>query len=509
MLKVGSKWCVTMMSLSLLSVSSFAMTAECGPGNNWVDKCESGLDQASSEATVSIDLVDPTTGLPADNPFDVKLYDVQTKIFRGAPQDGVIKTEMVSLHLTGPISPPLMIGENVFDMMTIRAGDGEADLNCNGPLCSFGTVKKQAADSSKADSDFEVDFEVSLSKLDDSSSDPFTIRVCDEKHRVFIEGIKRLPPLKVEYVPRSDKPIPLCDATGKIVGYLTDSRHVLIPPTPKCVCGHKAHWVDDCPAGTDKAPSRALITVEIPCEGEIHMIPFQGPTEIERQAGSPHSIDIEIQSMLLKDPTETYSIIAGSAYGLSSPGQITETLSNPWLANIDFNIFFEINTPIGKLHNKEPHEMGVKNIACLPPIDKAHIPPADVTTPLYNENDQMVACLVGAVHTLDVKLDKPVEAQVINNDVIVTWTTIQEDQVLGFLVKRKTGSGNVCESTLGYEQVGDRRSEGAGTEYTFTDYTVGVGSYCYMLQEIGDNGNPIPIAPENQGDFITSVTVEN
>ena len=138
-------------------------------------------------------------------------------------------------------------------------------------------------------------------------------------------------------------------------------------------CGPALHWVDTCPAGTDKFSSKAQhgIVVFDPEDGGMTInLPFMtGPTTITRQAGAilpDHHIDTEMVSLDLQGGGLT--LRAGTAFGLpSSFGRITELPGDPFRAHSFFDIFFEINaTPFGPLHN---------NVACRMTADIKRVPP--------------------------------------------------------------------------------------------------------------------------------------
>ena len=131
---------------------------------------------------------------------------------------------------------------------------------------------------------------------------------------------------------------------------------------PAVHCGPGPHWVDTCPAGTDKFFSKAQhgVVVFDPEDGgmTINLPLMTGPTTIIRQAGTilpDHHIDTERVSLDLQGGGLT--LRAGTAFGLpSSFGRITELPGDPFRAHSFFDIFFEINaTPFGPLHN---------NVAC-------------------------------------------------------------------------------------------------------------------------------------------------
>lgn len=206
----------------------------------------------------------------------------------------------------------------------------------------------------------------------------------------------------------------------RIGGFATKEglhKHFLVDwVVPSNGCGPGPHWVDKCPAGTDGAPSTAVVTIEIPCGGASQKVILRGPTKIERQAGVPHIIDTEIVSMVLTGGGGGgITLRAGVNEGVSTPtlGKIEE-LANPALAKAFFDVYFEIDTPLGTLHNRIPHHMEAI-IDRVPPIRVWHFPidGAPPITPLYKDiNDKdPAACLVNSRHRLD-RPDGPFEVPI-------------------------------------------------------------------------------------------------
>jgi hypothetical protein len=412
----------------------------------------------------------------------------------------VIQTEIISLVFKGHTT--------LWGDVVIRAGDGTGNLRNDGPLYSPGVIYEDLTDSTKACSVFFVTYEMEIKATGELFYGQGRMATCNEGER---QAILALPPQKIEY--KDPRKRPLFNKRGEIIGWVYHKHPVVnFPPPPKgCLCGPGINWWQDCPVATDSSPSTALLTIEIPCGGPTYTIPFSGRTVIDRSAWDGSGINLSMSSMVLKDPSKLYTVRAGSDYGLSALGLVTPT-PDPWLANIAFDIFFEIDTPIGKLHNLQPHKMGT-SAYCLPPILEEHIPPTGAPpTMLYNENagpnDDPVACIVGAMHELDVKLQTPLQAEVVGNTVTLKWKTAYEHDVVGFAVKRKAGHGEVCRSTLGYESISAiLPSQGEGNSYTFSDNLATTGNYCYQLVEVNSSGNTVPVAPEQQADFIASVTV--
>ncbi|BAP56252.1 hypothetical protein THII_1955 [Thioploca ingrica] len=270
------------------------------------------------------------------------------------------------------------------------------------------------------------------------------------------------------------------------------------------VCGPGNHWVDKCPAGTDITNSTAVVTVVKARNDEcledkiVENLFLTGPTEIERQAGVPHQIDTEIVSMVLNGSGIT--VRAGVNQGITpaSKGEIVETI--PTEADSEFRVYFEIDVPgIGTLHNIDPHIMRAKGIKFILPTDW-HFPPKGTKTKLYNENDELVACLDGR-HALSITLDS-LTAKPENGKVKIEWETATEENNAHFLIARgdEPASG-VCDldpnnyKNVGYtsSQINSRGTSVSGASYQFTDTAVTAGTkYCYALVDVDYDGTKTP-----------------
>jgi len=549
MLKVGPRFLVPVVSLSLLAFSNVGIAAGCGPGEHWVDKCPEGVDKIKNHwAVMKLEVTDPATGDPVIIPIESLQGSPQFRVYRGAAETGPVTITAPPVptdqptpsefapETFGPIEPPAdppaphdshrgIIQTEIISLIfkgnttlwgdvVIQAGDGTGNLQNDGPFYSPGVIYEDLTDSTKACSVFFVTYEMVIKETQERLYGQGRMATCNEEPVppvVEKQALLALPPQDVEY--KDPRKRPIRNRLGQIIGWVFHKHPVppiFISPFPLppkgCLCGPGMNWWQDCPAATDSSPSTALINIEIPCGGEVHTVPFSGKTVIDRSVWDGDGIDLSMSSMVLRDPTKQYTVRTGSDYGLSALGLVTPT-TNPWLAHIGFDIFFEIDTPLGILHNLEPHKMGT-DAYCLPPLWEEHIPPTNAPpTILYNEAGEPVACINGAKHVLDVKLQTPLQAEVVGNTVTLKWKTAYEHDVVGFAIKRKAGHGEVCRSTLGYESTGGiLPSRGEGSSYTFND-NAATGNYCYRLVEVDSSGNTVPVAPEHQADFIVSVTI--
>ncbi|MDM8563298.1 hypothetical protein QUF54_08090, partial [Candidatus Marithioploca araucensis] len=263
--------------------------------------------------------------------------------------------------------------------------------------------------------------------------------------------------------------------------------------------------------GIDKASSSATVKIKkgANCDGDEITAILSGPTEVKRGAGddtiTPHTIVTEMVSLELTNGTIT--LRAGDGVGnldddgpLHSPGAIEEQASDPAKAKSFFMISFEIDTPFGTLHNKDPLIME-SVIEWVPPksiFTYTHSLPEAV--PLYDTSDTSpepvaVACLVNAKHRLSVELDS-FTATAANGEVALKWATGIEKDNAGFVVWRgQSVNGQCSNDPSNYTDVqaitplvASQGTEVSGATYTMTDSNVVSGkNYCYALEDIDYN----------------------
>ncbi|MEQ9237416.1 PEP-CTERM sorting domain-containing protein [Coleofasciculus sp. E2-BRE-01] len=184
-------------------------------------------------------------------------------------------------------------------------------------------------------------------------------------------------------------------------------------------CGPGEHWVDTCTSGFDSFGSFATIGIDTNLDNQVDStIVLSGPTTIFRgdpidtpdpldgtDGFTPHLNQINTEIVSLELSGGGFTLKAGDGTGnlnddgaLYSPGKIMEKENDPKLAISYFDIFFEIDSSLGKLHNKVPLRQSAM-INRVPPIgiDYTHNIPNPIS--LFNENDDEVARLVNATHT--------------------------------------------------------------------------------------------------------------
>ena len=186
-------------------------------------------------------------------------------------------------------------------------------------------------------------------------------------------------------------------------------------PAAAAVCGPGSHWVDTCPSGTDSFPSVAMILVDIDFDGipDIRAV-LSGPTIIFRgnpidtpdplDPGHFNQINTELVDMYLTGGP--LKLFAGDTIGnlvndgpLYSPGALVEKPFNPALADSFFDVFFQVLTPFGLLHNNDP----LRVTAVIDRVLPGNIPYIYQGPPilLYDGYDEPRAQLIHGVHIPD------------------------------------------------------------------------------------------------------------
>lgn len=187
-------------------------------------------------------------------------------------------------------------------------------------------------------------------------------------------------------------------------------------------CGPGSHWVDACPAGIDTFMSSATIGLDLNLDNlrDISVV-LSGPTSVFRgnpvdaitghpQLGNVGTIDghldvfeTEIISLMLTGGGVT--VRAGDGVGnlsndslLYSPGAVRETPSDPMWADSFFDVFFELDTQFGTLHNQQPLGLG-SVIDRVPPIGFSYTHAISNPIGLFDQNGIERARLTDAVHT--------------------------------------------------------------------------------------------------------------
>lgn len=193
---------------------------------------------------------------------------------------------------------------------------------------------------------------------------------------------------------------------------------VMTSPARAQVCGPWPHWIDQCAAGVDTMPTRALVGVDLnnDCDDvELNLI-LSGPVTVDRLDPSDDSnrfpglrpedghldvIDTEILSMELAG--NNYILRAGADQGLDpSYGAIAE-LPDDSLGESFFDVFFEIYIPGFDIYLYNHDSLRIATVIDrVPPFGVTYIKPTGICLPLYTDpiGGDSVANLVTAEHNI-------------------------------------------------------------------------------------------------------------
>jgi len=209
-----------LLSSAIIFHGSVNAAPVCGSEDHWIDTCSVAggpggdpdfyTDSFFSSATFGID-----TDL--DNVSDMTfILSGDVTVFRGDPYASdpndpnhlnTIDTELVFMELTGA-------------GVTLRAGDGVANLMSDGPLYSSGQIIEKESDPAWADSFFDVFVEIDIAGIGTlHNQDAFRIE----------SEIDKVPPLGINYTHPLTQPIDLLDANGTLVARLVEANHKPIP----------------------------------------------------------------------------------------------------------------------------------------------------------------------------------------------------------------------------------------------------------------------------------------
>lgn len=159
-------------------------------------------------------------------------------------------------------------------------------------------------------------------------------------------------------------------------------------------------------AGFDEFDSNAQVTMNLtnPPIGLIGPVTGVGPTRVQR--GNPYidgglrTIDTEIVSMSLSGVLLGLPVSVRLNPGLPSTGRVqAQAPGTDFPADSFFDIFVEIQTPVGTFHNgpNDPIRMEAV-INALPPLGVEYIPPPLTDVPVLNEADELAGTLTHVSH---------------------------------------------------------------------------------------------------------------
>ncbi len=158
-------------------------------------------------------------------------------------------------------------------------------------------------------------------------------------------------------------------------------------------------------AGCDEFDSGAQVNVML-TNGQRATVTLNGPTLIQRgpvqQGGDGlEVVDTEIVLMMLEGDSTLGPITVRESASQDSNGEVREkentTQDFDFPAQSFFDVFFEIDTDIGTLHNTQPLRMECE-VDELPPVLCLYQPPIPDPIELYSEFGQLFGWIVHGLH---------------------------------------------------------------------------------------------------------------
>jgi len=157
-------------------------------------------------------------------------------------------------------------------------------------------------------------------------------------------------------------------------------------------------------AGSDEFDSSATITIDLTMSGgPVLEATVIGPTTVRRDApydpGDGHvTIDTEIVALELHGITPLGPITVRESPYRSSVGQVQQqTAGVDFPADSFFDVFVEIETPMGVFVNNDPIRLQAE-INALPPFQAQYTPPALIGVALYTRTGRQVGVITHASH---------------------------------------------------------------------------------------------------------------
>ena len=169
------------------------------------------------------------------------------------------------------------------------------------------------------------------------------------------------------------------------------------------ICGPGDHWIDTCPAFSISNETVSTVAIDFDFDG-VADVSLDLIGEADHVSAAPDNtdagdlahlnhIDIEITSFVETAGAITLTLVN------TAPGQITEQSGDPALADIFFDVFFEIEgTPFGTLHNTQ----ALRVEAVIDQIPPFNVDMVGVNVPLalYDGNGVLVAQMTAAAHAV-------------------------------------------------------------------------------------------------------------
>jgi len=299
------------------------------------------------------------------------------------------------------------------------------------------------------------------------------------------------------------------------------------------VCVASAQEAQFPPAGIDAFDSAAQVTIELDSPRVVIEATLVGPTRIRR--GSPFDpgdglfeIDTEIVALELRVATEVGPVTIRSAR--PSPGKIKQRQPGAaFPADSFFDVFVEIQTPLGRLHNIEPIFLTAV-IDEIPPFQARYMPEGTFQgVGLYSEDGVRVglvrhvghfvgehpsfsvapggpsAILPGEIHDVPTAPRIPPEALGLTAGDDVDALSYGIDFIDSIVdVRFSVAPGAVGAPGSAVEREASRQpSEAHGDEFRVAPMMFIGGSNVQVLDETGDTAPPLPLRISDDVDALT------
>ncbi|HLE52274.1 MAG TPA: hypothetical protein VI755_09435, partial [Anaerolineales bacterium] len=157
-------------------------------------------------------------------------------------------------------------------------------------------------------------------------------------------------------------------------------------------------------AGVDEFDSSATVTIDLAVSGgPVLKVTVAGPTRIQR--GDPVDpgdgrleIDTEIVSLELHGISPIGPVTIRESAVRASTGSVKQQAAGvDFPADSFFDVFVEIETPVGTFHNNDPVRLQAE-IDSLPPWQAEYTPPAIIGVSLFDRGGRRVGVITHASH---------------------------------------------------------------------------------------------------------------
>ncbi len=207
---------------------------------------------------------------------------------------------------------------------------------------------------------------------------------------------------------------------------------------PCTTCPPSSSWIPNCFSGVDAIENTAVLLTldfDLDCEpDETVALSACGPLIIER--GDPEGPVIETEILEMCYSNDDYWLRAGLGQGgilSSSPGAIIEDTSDASFGHSYFEVFLELETPVGVLYNHDP--LAIRDlIKCFPP--RASYSDYNSCLALYDNPDPGQGTHVANLVAIRLDVNQPRVPALTGWGVVILLALIA-GSALWFLTRRK------------------------------------------------------------------------